>query len=232
MIMKRFFTLLLGLTLAVMPVLADENDEIDESFVFVDEEGEIIENGTTVIRNTVELDELGSEVIYSGISVMNQFGSPDTYIKMHYSVLRIDNGSYQICFPSTCNYQNEVGDYETSQGQLMGDLQDIMSEWFPQDDGECIVTMTIELLSRQGMFPPTYVHEGWGSTITVRFVKGDIPGPGTPGDVNGDGEVNISDVNAVIDMILSQSSDSAGDVNADGEVNIADVNAVIDIILN
>jgi len=51
------------------------------------------------------------------------------------------------------------------------------------------------------------------------------------GDVNGDGEVNISDVNAVIDMILSDDTDSAGDVNSDGEVNISDVNALIDIIL-
>ena len=229
--MKKFFTLLLGLTLAVAPVLADENDEIDESFVFVDEEGEIIANGATIIRNTVETDEFGNEVIYSGISVVDMFGSPN-FLKMHYTIERIDNGSYQICFPSTCNYQNEPGEYETSQGQLMGEIQDILSEWFPVADGECIVTLTIELFSKQGLFPPTYVHEGWGPTITVRFVKGAIPGPGTPGDVNGDGEVNISDVNAVIDMILSQSGDRAGDVNGDGEVNIADVNAVIDIILN
>ena len=51
------------------------------------------------------------------------------------------------------------------------------------------------------------------------------------GDVNSDGEVNISDVNALIDMILSEDSDAAGDVNGDGEINISDVNAVIDIIL-
>ena len=54
----------------------------------------------------------------------------------------------------------------------------------------------------------------------------------TRGDVNGDGEVNIADVNAVIDMVLNNSAAAAGDVNADGEVNIADINALIDIILN
>ena len=52
------------------------------------------------------------------------------------------------------------------------------------------------------------------------------------GDVNNDGEVNISDVNAVISIILSNSADPSGDVNSDGEVNISDVNAVIDIILH
>ena len=52
------------------------------------------------------------------------------------------------------------------------------------------------------------------------------------GDVNGDREVNIADVNALIDMILSGDVEIIGDVDGDGEVGISDVNAVIDIILN
>ena len=53
------------------------------------------------------------------------------------------------------------------------------------------------------------------------------------GDVNRDFEVNISDVNAVINMILSGNTSSiAADVNGDGEINISDINALIDIILN
>ena len=51
------------------------------------------------------------------------------------------------------------------------------------------------------------------------------------GDVNGDGEVNIADINAVIDCILGGSTAAQADVNGDGEVNIADVNAIIDKIL-
>lgn len=53
-----------------------------------------------------------------------------------------------------------------------------------------------------------------------------------PGDVNLDGEVNIADVNAVIDMILTGNMSPIGDVNGDGELNIADINAVIDAILD
>ena len=52
-----------------------------------------------------------------------------------------------------------------------------------------------------------------------------------PGDVNGNGEVNIADLNAAIDVILGYSSNAAADVNGDGEINIADVNAIIDIIV-
>ena len=54
------------------------------------------------------------------------------------------------------------------------------------------------------------------------------------GDVNHDNEVNIADINAAIDAVLSQAADfqaSANDVNGDGEVNIADINAIIDLIL-
>lgn len=52
------------------------------------------------------------------------------------------------------------------------------------------------------------------------------------GDVNGDGEIGIADVNAIIELILSGGYLSAADVNGDGEVGIADANAVIGLILN
>lgn len=227
--MRKFFTLLLfGLSMLAWPAMAQE---IDESYVFMDEEGNIIENGATVVRNVVEPFDEVSDVIYSGISVLNLGGSTSDYIKMIYVIDRIDNGTYQICFPTTCNMQTEVGVYETGIGQLMGDLQDIQSEWFPIADGECVVTLKIEIYTKMGLFPPTYIHKADGPTITLRFVKGNVVEP-VVGDVNGDGEVNIADVNAVIDLILSGVNDLKGDVNGDEEVNIADVNSIIDIILN
>ncbi len=54
------------------------------------------------------------------------------------------------------------------------------------------------------------------------------------GDVNGDGEVNIADVNVLINIILSEGvgNNPRSDVNGDGEISIADVNVLIDLILN
>ena len=53
------------------------------------------------------------------------------------------------------------------------------------------------------------------------------------GDVNGDGTVNITDLNVVIDIILDGgTAPAAADVNGDGTVNITDVNAIISIILD
>ena len=52
------------------------------------------------------------------------------------------------------------------------------------------------------------------------------------GDINGDGSVDIADVNAVINMMLGKvEQTAAGDVNGDGNVDIADVNAVINLML-
>ena len=58
------------------------------------------------------------------------------------------------------------------------------------------------------------------------------------GDVNNDGEVNIADVMAIVELILAPSSNRdparlvRADLNRDAEVQIADINAVIRIILN
>ena len=53
------------------------------------------------------------------------------------------------------------------------------------------------------------------------------------GDVNGDGRVNVSDVSALINMILgiTPMNPTTGDVNGDGHVNVSDVSALINIIL-
>ena len=55
------------------------------------------------------------------------------------------------------------------------------------------------------------------------------------GDVNGDGEINIADVNGMIDILLGEFANydtrRRADPNYDGEINIADVNAIIHYIL-
>lgn len=226
--MKKLFTLLSVLALATCSLVAQD---VDQNFVFVDENEEIVENGATVVRNLIETNEDGLEVIYSGLSVADMGAASNVYLKMKYNITQIDNGSYQICFPMTCNMQTTVGMYETSPGQVNMGLQDIQSEWFPTADGMCVVTLSIETFTKSPGFPPRYEHLGYGPSVTLKFVKGGAPEP-LKGDVNGDGEVNISDVNAMIDFILLSSNDPIADVNGDGEVNISDVNEVISIILS
>ena len=57
-----------------------------------------------------------------------------------------------------------------------------------------------------------------------------------PGDMDGNGEITISDVSDLIDLILSGNATAsaypAADVNGDGQINIVDVSELIDALLN
>ena len=67
-------------------------------------------------------------------------------------------------------------------------------------------------------------------TIAYEFVVRPIT---QPGDVNGDGSIDIADVTTLIDIILYKMTPTDGcDVNLDGEVTIADVTDLIDYILS
>ena len=54
------------------------------------------------------------------------------------------------------------------------------------------------------------------------------------GDVNGDGNINISDVTTLINYLLGGESDRLvfADVDLDGSVNITDVASLINRLLN
>ncbi len=53
------------------------------------------------------------------------------------------------------------------------------------------------------------------------------------GDIDGDGEINVGDVTALINKLLNAASynDAVCDINGDGEVNVTDVTSLINMIL-
>ena len=51
-------------------------------------------------------------------------------------------------------------------------------------------------------------------------------------DTNGDGEVNASDINLIINIILGNTdSVTTADVNGDGSIDASDINSIINLIL-
>lgn len=62
------------------------------------------------------------------------------------------------------------------------------------------------------------------------WVDGDVEVV-VPGDINGDGVVDIADVNAVINAMLGNGDATGADMDGSGIVDIADVNAVINLML-
>lgn len=101
-------------------------------------------------------------------------------------------------------------------------------------DDECYSSATLYVPSDVA---DTYRNAAiWERFITVK--SADIQ----PADVNGDGEINIADVNSVTDIVVMGGNAGhnhtpgdggiIGDINGDGEVTIADINAIINLILN
>lgn len=85
------------------------------------------------------------------------------------------------------------------------------------DEGSAQLTIRVE--GEDISVNPTNYH-----TYTIQFAK--------RGDVNGDGEVTIADVTALVNIILGKAASKAvADVNGDGDVTIADVTALVNIIL-
>ncbi|MBO4850459.1 MAG: dockerin type I repeat-containing protein [Prevotella sp.] len=78
------------------------------------------------------------------------------------------------------------------------------------------------------------LHEMEGSARTVK-VTYRVPDMAGWGDVNGDGQLNVSDISSIVDIILGQVSFSVdewnADINNDGILSIQDITMLVDIIL-
>ena len=74
------------------------------------------------------------------------------------------------------------------------------------------------------------------SNIVYLEVFDEPGGPENPGDVTGDGIINVADVTSLIDYLLGSSTGSFNEANADvngnGIVNVEDVTALIDLLLS
>ena len=120
----------------------------------------------------------------------------------------------------------------------------------PSGNGSITVNLDAYYTTRKSNNDHSYKFTGDGSDYKFTFnlnnltfhineyVEPPQPDPSTLqiGDVNGDGEINISDLNAIIDIILGRwvnyDTRKRSDVNYDGEINIVDVNVFIDYLLS
>ena len=227
--MKRLLSLL-ALALAVTAAWADD------TFVFVDANGVIVPDGSTVvITNGIEdMDpETGeSYLLYdSGLSVRNTTAQ-SAALAINYMVSALDNGIFQICFPVNCTMRETTGMYNTSAGPMgANQTKPLNVEWVSLGPGKCIVTLQIDVQRASSSFPPTYTHLAFGPKITVVFDPD--AQPSLPGDVNGDGIVSGADVTALYGVLLDgKAVDGKADVNGDTIVSGADVTALYTILLS
>ena len=228
--MKKFL-LLIATVLTSMTMSAQA-----DYFEFVDKDGNVVPDGTTLTLTEVTTDEdpFTGEVtttMFSHLNVRNKT-SETRYLRINMFIERIDNGTYQLCFPMACKKYDDVTNIVTEGGSVpANELKDLQTEWIPTEEGGCDVTLTVEVLNMTGsILNSTYTYVCDGPTVTLHYRNGIHDE--VVGDITGDGKVDISDVNAVINMMLGKVEKvDAADVTDDGNVDISDVNAVINLML-
>ena len=121
-------------------------------YVFADKDGQVIENGATIVCTEAEGDE-ELVMMRSGLCVKNVAAPSNYQVAVVATIRRIDNGALQLCFPTYCHSYAMPGTYggDSKTSLEQGALKDIMSEWLPEGPGECVVEYTAR--NYQGAFP-------------------------------------------------------------------------------
>lgn len=170
--MKKIFTLCLALFSAV----ATFAQEAKDIFEFVDKDGKTIPSGSVLTVNTIEEDPFGgSAMISSGVYVNQLVGKgEDTYAtNLSVNLTRLDNGSFESCFPGSCKSVKTTGTFDTEKSFM--ENNSLKTEWLPDDKGTAtaIITINAYRVEQKGGKIPSYTYTKIGecSTITVNFVN-------------------------------------------------------------
>ena len=207
--------------------------------------------GTTTL--TFSLNENGNSPIASRTVTINAM--PYGNLTGNVKALNVTNEAQKIIHSNKFSVEINASNTTTTPYQ-----EDITVKFYKRIYGNYGTmidskTQTVNVKARQPVtvqFETDNVMNGWqyfaivyyysegqevrlGSTSTYTIYIPDTPAH-KRGDVNGDGEVNIADANAVINIIQGKSASievrQRADVNGDNEINIADINAIIKILLS
>ena len=151
------------------------------------------------------------------------------------------NGSYYVQFFFEWGYVDCKPDFkwDTPVEQANPSMQNVgfKLDWAVDSDGNPVNLTKVDFIK---VYCGLLQECGWlGETSTevagAIDLHPDAPVPEDPqvvGDITGDGRVDVSDVNVIINMMLGKTEQTpVADLNNDGKVDVSDVNAVINIML-
>ena len=162
-----------------------------------------------------------NDTAYSGLQT-------DLYLPEGLSLDMNDNDEYIIDLTSRRDKSHTVASRRLDDGAIRIYVTSVSTREFLGNSG---AIMTLSITAASGF--------NGAAVIALRNSVADEiceVNAGMKFDVNGDGEINIADINVITDIILGGTVDELtrrrADVNGDGEINIADINTVTDAILS
>lgn len=165
--MKKIITLCTTMLLAIAA-----SAQVDETFQFVDAQGNVVADGSTIVVN--QLNDKGEMVI--PLWVKNTSGEK-VAVSMYETLDNLPNGGWQTCAFGNCKQLSESG--YSSKNIMAADYEaNIETEWKPDSGSYATWEATLQIhvfnitkVSRFGVVTETAGDEiiGYGPTITVRF---------------------------------------------------------------
>lgn len=158
--------------------------QTDNTFGFVDADGNEVKDGSTVTFYAVE-EEVVPGMPMFGVKVQSKF---DLKVKNNTSAtakvaLKVDaslnpvSGKVQVCFPSSCD-SHDRGSFTTASGDMMAnEVRDLSSEWIFEKGKYAEETVSLTILSGD--------KKAVGPKVTIRCIYADPTGiAGTEADKN------------------------------------------------
>lgn len=167
--MKKILTLLLMVAAGAASACAQG---IDNVLQFVDENGNVIPDGATIIRCDPVKNDFEEMQVNTDLFVKNTSGQEQgVYLKVN--VTKLDGGGMQVCVGSCEPFG--LGEGNTGKDVVpAGGSMDIQAEWLlgnAPENAECIVKYQIVRAESLGGFPPKFGNEYQGSTVTVKYIN-------------------------------------------------------------
>lgn len=133
---------------------------------FLDEQGRVIPNNTTVVLNKVEKDPLTSEgnKITGKVYIQNRADKP-LNVSLSYTVNDIDEGDVQVCAYGNCTFESEAGTYKLGSKLFPIGLDKEFVEVKHSYGESEVCTVTLKLTTKESGSE----EEKEGPTITVKF---------------------------------------------------------------
>ena len=159
--MKKLLTLFLFSLLSTLCAVAQDSS----TFQFVDKNDNTIASVTSLPVSELTEDEIMVKFISIRLSVKHT-SETNASVRISYQIETLDNGLFQICFPSSCITKTTTGSFETTKGEMAaGEVRDLQCEWFPKAYGTCKATLAIEVLSALG----TKIADGPAIQVTFAY---------------------------------------------------------------
>ncbi len=132
-----------------------------------------------------------------------------------------EDGSYSLSFDSSIQIAegDESVDVPFWLGPTLGDVPIVLTARFT--DKKLTVHIDIDMAATEQIIKVDFEGESQGQEQPVR------------GDMNGDGIVDVTDVDIMIDMVLGKAPQdlTKADLDGNGLVDVSDVDMLIDIVL-